>query len=100
MAHQVAYISDDADVLPRPPGALPGDEFRETCTQCGDCSAVCTAKAITLDDDGFPVLSALALCQDCGLCADICTRGAIAFAAVTWSGLQDMLAAEKDCIWI
>src|SRR5262245_24411488 len=36
----------------RPPGALPEQQFRDTCSRCGTCVSVCPANAIKLDHTG------------------------------------------------
>jgi len=36
----------------RPPGALPEQQFRDTCSKCGDCVQVCPAQCIKIDPDG------------------------------------------------
>lgn len=38
-----------ADMVLRPPGALPEAQFRSTCTACGDCVRVCPANCIRID---------------------------------------------------
>jgi ferredoxin-type protein NapG len=36
----------------RPPGALPEQRFRDTCSKCGDCVNVCPAQCIKIDPNG------------------------------------------------
>src|SRR5579884_430359 len=36
----------------RPPGALPEEQFLETCSKCGHCVSVCPAAAIQIDEFG------------------------------------------------
>ena len=58
----------------RPPGALPEDQFRETCTQCSDCREACPYDSIRRigpefgQDAGFPAIiphqSPCHLCED------------------------------------
>src|SRR5688572_26031274 len=38
--------------LVRPPGALPEQQFLETCSRCGKCAEVCPAQCIKLDPTG------------------------------------------------
>ncbi|MGD1277129.1 MAG: 4Fe-4S dicluster domain-containing protein [Tepidisphaeraceae bacterium] len=69
----------------RPPGALPEEKFRQTCTRGGDCVRVCPAQAIQIDPggkkgDGLPYIDADAdacvVCQ--GLqCMNVCPSGAL-----------------------
>src|SRR5438046_5020233 len=40
------------DIWLRPPGALPEQQFRETCSRCGDCVRACPASAIVIDSTG------------------------------------------------
>ncbi|MEM7644650.1 MAG: 4Fe-4S dicluster domain-containing protein [Pseudomonadota bacterium] len=86
---------DQMDARRRPPGAVLGDAFRETCSGCGDCKAVCPLSVIETDESGYPYLLDGATCHHCGLCADICTRGAIAFTERTRVGLELVLAVER-----
>src|SRR6476646_8396579 len=37
----------------RPPGALIERDFRDTCSRCGTCVAVCPAHAIKIDTSGI-----------------------------------------------
>src|SRR3954469_21069777 len=37
----------------RPPGARAEQEFRETCSRCGDCVRVCPAQCIKIDETGY-----------------------------------------------
>ena len=36
----------------RPPGALPEEQFRDTCSRCGECVRVCPAQCIRIEPDG------------------------------------------------
>ena len=44
---------------------------RNTCTRCGRCINACPNGAISLDEEGFPVIDR-SLCQSCGACAKAC----------------------------
>ena len=71
----------------RPPGALDEQAFREQCSRCGVCVAVCPADAIRIDStgaiaNGAPyVVAAEAPCVACdGLhCMQNCPSGALTF---------------------
>ncbi len=43
------------------------------CLGLGDCDRVCTFGAITMGDDGLPVVD-IELCTACGACVDACPR--------------------------
>jgi ferredoxin-type protein NapG len=69
----------------RPPGALPEQKFRETCSRCGECVKVCPVQAIKIDATGLngagaPYLdldtAACVLCTGL-LCMNKCPSGAL-----------------------
>jgi ferredoxin-type protein NapG len=70
----------------RPPGAIPEDEFNDTCYRCGTCVELCPVDAIvTLHDPeqaahGTPVidpdLAACTLCEE-RWCMENCPSGAL-----------------------
>ncbi|HYO08492.1 MAG TPA: 4Fe-4S dicluster domain-containing protein [Tepidisphaeraceae bacterium] len=69
----------------RPPGALSEREFRDTCSRCGTCAAVCPAQAIKIDTAGVHghgapyIVAADSPCVACdGLhCMQSCPSGAL-----------------------
>ncbi len=87
------YIAERMDVsfptertVLRPPGALPENEFLDTCYRCGNCVEVCPATAIrTINSDdpemaGTPYIDPdLAACVVCDelACMKSCPSGAL-----------------------
>jgi ferredoxin-type protein NapG len=73
------------EVILRPPGALPEDDFVKTCSKCGLCVQACPVKCIIIDSearvgDGFPyIVPALAPCVVCEdlACMKACPSGAL-----------------------
>ncbi len=68
-------------VYARPPGALPGADFEEACTRCGDCIIACPHGALfQLDSRSGPLLDpnfiACKLCKDWP-CINACEEGAL-----------------------
>jgi ferredoxin-type protein NapG len=69
----------------RPPGALPEQKFRDTCSRCGQCESVCPAHCIRIDASGAnghgaPYIDANTMaCVVCtGLnCMQTCPSGAL-----------------------
>ncbi len=41
------------------------------CIKCGTCAAICPVGAITMDDEGKPVINP-DLCIKCGACQNSC----------------------------
>ena len=72
-------------VYVRPPGALPEEEFKSTCSRCGECVRVCPATAIRIDysyevGQGMPYIDVDA--QPCVMCDGLvcmhhCPSGAL-----------------------
>ncbi|HNW59178.1 MAG TPA: Coenzyme F420 hydrogenase/dehydrogenase, beta subunit C-terminal domain [bacterium] len=55
---------------------------QELCTRCGTCVGACPTRALTLDENAYPVLDP-ALCTECGLCARTCPGGRVNFLDLT-----------------
>ncbi len=74
-------------ILLRPPGALAGRDFLDTCSRCAVCVAVCPAHCIKIDTSGtvaggFPyIVASESPCVVCdGLhCMQNCPSGALVF---------------------
>ena len=67
----------------RPPGALPAEQFAETCSGCADCVVACPAQCIVIDADvadGLPFIvpreSPCVVCTDLS-CMKVCPTGAL-----------------------
>jgi 2-oxoglutarate ferredoxin oxidoreductase subunit delta len=52
--------------------------FEAWCKKCGICVAFCPTKALTSDEDGYPVLTYPEKCTQCGMCELRCPDFAIA----------------------
>ena len=94
VAHQEARAATAAAVAAtpnplapvlRPPGAVPEQQFRDTCSRCGDCVRVCPAQCIKIDPaglrgNGVPFVdvdaAACVLCDGL-LCMHACPTGAL-----------------------
>ncbi len=73
------------DIILRPPGALPEEDFEKACSKCGLCVQACPVKCIAIDSeakigDGFPyIVPTLAPCVVCDelACMKACPSGAL-----------------------
>jgi len=52
--------------------------FEAWCKKCAICVAFCPTKALTADEDGYPVLTYPEKCTQCGMCELRCPDFAIA----------------------
>jgi 2-oxoglutarate ferredoxin oxidoreductase subunit delta len=52
--------------------------FEAWCKRCDICVAFCPTKALTTDEDGYPVLTYPEKCTQCGMCELRCPDFAIA----------------------
>lgn len=81
--------------LLRPPGTVGRRQLAETCTGCGDCVEVCPARALALDQMGYPHVTDAGRCEQCGLCADVCMKGVIVYTSVTLRGRERALVTDR-----
>lgn len=94
------------DVWLRPPGALPEQDFRDTCSRCGECVRVCPASAIKLDisgghGHGVPYIDADAMsCVVCqGLkCMGVCPTGALLPTSINDIDMGTAVWREQICL--
>ncbi len=58
--------------------------FREKdlCARTGTCAGICPEKAISLDENYYPVLDE-SRCTECGKCGDICPGGEVNFEGLS-----------------
>jgi 2-oxoglutarate ferredoxin oxidoreductase subunit delta len=58
-------------------GTIKFEVNKKNCKSCGICTALCPTKAITVDDEGKPVMTNETACVMCGLCEMRCPDFAI-----------------------
>jgi ferredoxin-type protein NapG len=78
-------VAAEAEYWVRPPGALPEQQFLETCSRCGECVRACPVHAIRLQPsgiagDGAPYIDIET--QPCAMCESLecmhrCPTGAL-----------------------
>ena len=56
---------------------------RSLCTRSGTCVGICPEKAISLDDEFYPVILNPEKCTECGLCAEACPGGKVDYAELS-----------------
>ena len=102
-------------VVLRPPGAIPEQNFLQTCYRCGNCVDVCPAKAIrTMDAADVervgtpfidPDLAACVVCDELA-CMKACPSGAlrpvasvsaIRMGLARWLGTECLRTRGQDC---
>src|SRR5205085_12533162 len=94
------------DIWLRPPGALPEQQFRETCSRCGDCVRACPASAIVIDStgakgNGAPYINADVMsCVVCeGLhCMQACPSGALLPTPLADIDMGTAVWREETCV--
>jgi MauM/NapG family ferredoxin protein len=90
----------------RPPGALPEQKFRETCSRCGECVRVCPVQAIKIDPSGvkgagapfIDIDSAACVLCDGLLCMNKCPSGALVPTAIGEIDMGTAVWREQTCL--
>ena len=66
--------------------------FRDLCSGCGTCSAVCPRNCIEFLEEGVPTLKGNAKCINCGLCAIHCPRSFMDTGAIE----KELFEGKRD----
>ena len=90
----------------RPPGALPEQSFRETCTRCGECVRVCPVQCIKIDPAGvkgagvpyIDIDSAACVLCDGLLCMNKCPSGALVPTPIGDIDMGTAVWHEQTCL--
>jgi len=90
----------------RPPGALPEQQFRETCSRCGDCVRTCPVGAIQIDSSGVSGAGAPYIdveSQACVLCENLecmqhCPTGALVQLSLDQIDIGTAVWHEYQCL--
>ena len=98
--------SQPLELYLRPPGALPEQQFKETCSRCGICVSVCPANAIKLDatgtlGHGAPYIDVEAMpCVVCDgtPCMHNCPSGALLPSPVAQIDMGTAVWQETPCL--
>ena len=64
----------------------------DLCVNCGLCKTICAPAAITIDENGKPIINEVA-CKSCGMCMPVCPTGAIQLKNFTDDQLLDEIIA-------
>jgi ferredoxin-type protein NapG len=90
----------------RPPGALPEQQFRETCSKCGECVKVCPVQCIKIDSSGvkgagapfIDIDSAACVLCDGLLCMNKCPSGALVPIPIGEIDMGTAVWHESTCL--
>ncbi|HSV12791.1 MAG TPA: 4Fe-4S dicluster domain-containing protein [Tepidisphaeraceae bacterium] len=90
----------------RPPGALPEQQFRDTCSKCGECVNVCPAQCIKIDPNGakgagVPYIDVDSMpCVLCDglLCMHNCPTGALVPTPIGDIDMGTAVWHEETCL--
>jgi ferredoxin-type protein NapG len=95
-----------SEYLLRPPGALPEEQFLQTCSRCAKCADVCPAQCIKIDPDatradGAPYIEVDAV--PCVLCTGLecmhhCPSGALVPTPLEAIDMGTAVWHEQRCI--
>lgn len=77
-----AHIQDSIDFLKKEGVKVTGiaqhvGRVEEQCMHCGMCTALCSVRALTVDDENRMVRFDAEQCTACGLCVRVCPVGAM-----------------------
>ena len=107
---RVGKVKVSSELLVRPPGALPEDEFVDRCVRCSECMKVCPTNGLqpALTEAGIlglwtPVLvPRVGECtQNCNLCSQVCSSQAIQPFSIkekSWLFIGRAVIDRSQCI--
>jgi len=109
-ASRVGKVKVSSELLIRPPGAVPEDEFVDRCVRCSECMKVCPTNGLqpALAEAGIlglwtPVLvPKVGECtQNCNLCSQVCSSQAIQPFSIqekSWLFIGQAIIDRSACI--
>lgn len=66
---------------------------KRKCAMCGTCEAVCSSRAIVIDQNEKAAVVYEAMCKGCGTCASSCRCGALDVRGITNEQIMAMISA-------